>query len=326
MAVVTVPIRIRATRSGIRPMDPRRDLMDVVELITLGFGEELDPQGQKMLDQMRRVAQRGFWAQLFYGDLPGPDGYVWVEEGRVVGNLSLRRASPHWRQGWMIGNVAVHPDYRGQGIGRALMTHALEAVEAREGGWIGLEVRADNEIARGLYERLGFVGVGETHHLIRPGEISPPATRPPRLAWRPSHPQDASLWLQLATKIYGRRQREVLEIRPALYAFGGWEHRLNLWLRGQQEKAWLGEREPPRRAVHVHSDCRYRFYVWELMLDPEAEAMEAEDTIAQAWQGVGRFARWPIIIHIEKPSSLLPRLEEEGFQHHRTLLQMYLEI
>ena len=55
-----------------------------------------------------------------------------------------------------INNIAMRPRYRGQGIGTALVRHVLA-----EGTRLGakratLEVRASNEGARRLYERLGF--------------------------------------------------------------------------------------------------------------------------------------------------------------------------
>lgn len=53
-------------------------------------------------------------------------------------------------------DLAVHPDYRGQGIGRALLTE-LE-VRARQTGCcrLTLEVRRDNVVAQALYGSTGF--------------------------------------------------------------------------------------------------------------------------------------------------------------------------
>lgn len=63
-----------------------------------------------------------------------------------------------------ITNVAVHPDYRGQGIGRRLM-EAIEAVcVARGVKRMTLEVRQSNWVAQRLYRNLGYVSVG-----VRPG-------------------------------------------------------------------------------------------------------------------------------------------------------------
>ncbi len=59
-----------------------------------------------------------------------------------------------------ITNVAVHPDYRGQGVGRSLM-QALEAIaRVKRIRRMTLEVRRSNEIAQNLYVQLGFQGAG----------------------------------------------------------------------------------------------------------------------------------------------------------------------
>jgi len=68
-----------------------------------------------------------------------------------------------------INNVAVLPQYRGRGMGSAVLRHVLN--EARQLGATRatLEVRASNEGARRLYERLGFHLAG-----VRPNYYSSP--------------------------------------------------------------------------------------------------------------------------------------------------------
>lgn len=51
----------------------------------------------------------------------------------------------------MLVYIAVHADYRGQGLGKALLAEALKAVP----GSVALHVEADNP-AKHLYEKLGF--------------------------------------------------------------------------------------------------------------------------------------------------------------------------
>ncbi len=55
-----------------------------------------------------------------------------------------------------INNVAVHPDYRGLGVGEALMRFALGKIRDLGGVTAVLEVRVSNVPARALYEKLGF--------------------------------------------------------------------------------------------------------------------------------------------------------------------------
>lgn len=55
-----------------------------------------------------------------------------------------------------IHNIAVHPEYRRNGVGRAILTHIIEAARCVGAHNITLEVRKSNEAAQALYRSLGF--------------------------------------------------------------------------------------------------------------------------------------------------------------------------
>ena len=57
-------------------------------------------------------------------------------------------------------NIAVHPDYRRQGIGRDLVLALADALKEKGIRGLMLEVRASNAPAIALYEQLGFRQVG----------------------------------------------------------------------------------------------------------------------------------------------------------------------
>ena len=59
-----------------------------------------------------------------------------------------------------ITNVAVHPDYRGKGIGNLLMMAIEHLAKARGAARMTLEVRVSNDIAQGLYRKLGYIAAG----------------------------------------------------------------------------------------------------------------------------------------------------------------------
>ena len=57
-------------------------------------------------------------------------------------------------------NIAVDPDFRRKGIAEKLVETLVAELKARESHCLTLEVRASNEPARTLYEKLGFSQVG----------------------------------------------------------------------------------------------------------------------------------------------------------------------
>ena len=57
-------------------------------------------------------------------------------------------------------NIAVHPDYRRRGLAEALVNALVEELKKQESHCLTLEVRASNEAAQKLYEKLGFAQVG----------------------------------------------------------------------------------------------------------------------------------------------------------------------
>ena len=57
-------------------------------------------------------------------------------------------------------NLAVHPDARRSGTGRALVEHVLDDAGAHGAVSVSLEVRTDNAAAEGLYRSLGFANIG----------------------------------------------------------------------------------------------------------------------------------------------------------------------
>jgi ribosomal-protein-alanine N-acetyltransferase len=61
---------------------------------------------------------------------------------------------------WHVMNVAVHEDYRGQGIATKLLNRLFELTAGDDRRGYTLEVRVSNGGAIKLYEKLGFVARG----------------------------------------------------------------------------------------------------------------------------------------------------------------------
>lgn len=103
------------------------------------------------LDGYRRELTQNEQAYYVVLVLRGEDGGE-----RVVGYAG------HWlvRDEAHISTIAVHPDWRGQGLGALLLLHMLFHALDHEAVVVQLEVREGNMSAQKLYERFGFEWVG----------------------------------------------------------------------------------------------------------------------------------------------------------------------
>jgi ribosomal-protein-alanine N-acetyltransferase len=69
-----------------------------------------------------------------------------------------------------INTLAVHPEWRGHGIGRALLSRLMAQAAALGGRTITLEVRVSNHIAQALYRAHAFKDVGLRPRYYSDGE------------------------------------------------------------------------------------------------------------------------------------------------------------
>lgn len=133
------------------------DLHAIADLVELCFEATLDEDGRRFIRQMRRAAsQRGPYPGMG-GLLPPVKGYVWVEDGLIVGNINLIPMRIEGQRSYLIANVAVHPDHRRRGIASTLTEAALALAEARGIQRAALQVDAENLEAQSLYRAYGFV-------------------------------------------------------------------------------------------------------------------------------------------------------------------------
>jgi ribosomal protein S18 acetylase RimI-like enzyme len=90
--------------------------------------------------------------------IESPDNYLFVvaDKEKIVGMLTLiSYNTPSGSRGY-IEDVVVDITYRGKGLGKLLLNHAIEYSRNLQLEYIGLTSRSDREAANYLYQSLGF--------------------------------------------------------------------------------------------------------------------------------------------------------------------------
>jgi ribosomal protein S18 acetylase RimI-like enzyme len=160
MASITISARAEA-HPNLRPLNVLRDLSAVADLIETCFSSTMDSDGKQYVQDMRRAGKDNSfvrWANHAAETTSLPlSGYIWEENGRIVGNASLIPFRHKKQRTYLIANIAVHPDYRRKGIARSLTERAIRHAREKKVDNIWLHVRDDNPGAIELYTKLGFV-------------------------------------------------------------------------------------------------------------------------------------------------------------------------
>lgn len=322
------PLR-ESTESGIRPFDIGRDLRPVAELIADAFTNELDPRGLAALREMRIMSHLSGLLKLLSrstGELDDVfSGFVWVEDGKIVGNVTVQRADKYGNR-WQIANVAVARAYRGRGIARRLMDRALAHVASADGRWAVLQVYDHNTVARRLYSRLGFEEVGGMVDL-RLARV-PQVDFPTRVSnFRPFSSQHWQPLYELATNQLNNQTQWWRAIRRSDFQ-SSFEQQMGEWV-------WnaLGRQHIYRRAFQsmrrfeaalVLTAERWRgTHELQMWVRPEQYGMVEHYMVQWVLATLQEYPRWPVKVTLSSDHYAgIQAVEQFGFQQQQTLVTM----
>lgn len=117
------------------------------------------PMAPSDLDEVMAIERTAFrypWSSRFFLEelqVPCARSFLAEVNGKIIGYVLF----------WLlpeevdIHNIAVHADFRRQGIGQALLQRVLEQARKRNSSRVTLEVRISNIVAQSLYQSVGFM-------------------------------------------------------------------------------------------------------------------------------------------------------------------------
>lgn len=124
------------------------------------------------------------WPSLCFLAYPSPSPSS-SAIGVIVCKLDRHLKGSRLMRGY-IAMISVRHSHRGQGIAKSLVIRALEEMISKGAQEIVLETEADNKVALGLYEGLGFVREKRLHRFYLNGKDSFRLVLPvPESKWQP---------------------------------------------------------------------------------------------------------------------------------------------
>lgn len=315
-------------------MHPGRDLLGVADLIEEAFSADLDRAGRSALREMRlmgRLAFLVFFVDFFDSESIYLNGFVWVDEGKIVGNTTVSRSSSTSRE-WFISNVAVTRSHRGRGYARQLMEAAVEYAREMGGTAVSLQVKRGNDPAVNLYQSMGFKAVSSVslYQLFRENPPPAPLPLPEGLVLRAHrlNGQDSYAAYTLARDMVPakiQRERPVYESRYRL----GTETALKNFWRGlaglAQAKHWVVEDRPGRFAAVLNIEPDDENYKMSLLVHPDWWGKLEDALISLGLHYLGQYSpRTVVIEHSEYHEAGIRALLKAGFKERHTHIWMKL--
>ena len=320
--------------SGLRRFDVARDIPGFVRLVRAAFVDEFLPGDEETL---RSIELLRFQAPLLWlASRLNPavqdlfTGFVWLEDNRIVGNVTLTRVS-HDNRHWQISNVAVEPAYRRRGIARELMSAAVDLARERGARWLSLQVRHGNTAAVTLYKRLGFDTVEGTMELTRPRVEGVPLVPLEGSTVRRWQSGDVRRIHDLVLATMPDVVRQIAPLRPGPFVMPfavRWLDQIAGLLRGELIERWLVEDQGRVVASLVtRAAIRVGPHRIELTVHPEQRGRPEEALVSLA---LNRLSRVPgrAVTAEARPDHVaaVAAFQRYGFREVKTLDRMLLEL
>ncbi len=326
--IVTAPSQDQS-KNGPRPINMNTDIPGILKLLELVFGASLDAEGRKMFaGNAAALESPAILWRLSPAAAKLSLGFVWEENGRIVGNVTVLTTEMPGR--YLVVNVAVHPEFRRRGIARLLMQQVENLVRQRHGNQILLQVVKQNHPAIELYNVLNYTTIGSMTHWaasvsrlrrleLNLDTVGPPIRELKRPEWKTAYALDQQA---LHADLHWPEQ-----LKQDAYKNGIWVRVMN-FLNGRHSETW------------VATTGKIELVGLASLASEWGRAYKASLRVHPSWQG--RLER-PLLAKLIRRLQYLPRrnvqidhpdddelvnalLQEANFQPRRTLTHMRLNL
>ncbi|HLB47799.1 MAG TPA: GNAT family N-acetyltransferase [Anaerolineales bacterium] len=316
-------LHLNANNQGLRPVDLRRDLSGIASLMELCFGDMLDHTGRYAVREMEFLSRTGPLLWLLGSVAPNWRlGFVWVENGNVVGNVSTQ-VSEFDRRTWLAANVAVHPDHRRRGIAAALTEAAIRLAAENGATCVLLQVHQHNTGALDLYRALGFHVVTTRTTWERSSRVETQGIPLPGVEVRPARRDEWEAEFELVKELRPAGFNWLRPLRKTDWRPSFWRSLANFFT-GNSVSHWLAVDESAGKLAGAFI-IETGFGVVDqvaLVVRPEWCGRLERPLLATALR---RLAHRPWTVRIDHPASDEPAeaaLKEFGFRSTQTLVWM----
>ena len=252
-------------------------------------------------------------------------GFVWEQDGHVVGNVTLLTTKQPAR--YLIVNVAVHPDYRRQGIARNLMIYVADRVVQRDGTQILLQVEKENTSALELYNSLQYEVLGSMttwYNTVARLHIVEANNNLPIRKMKSNEWQNAFRLDQISL----HPDLNWPELPEADKYKSGWIRGLGNAINGRRADTWVvaNGRNQLSGLAHISSEWG-RTHFLSVRIHPSWQGQLERPFMAHLTHELKYFPRRKIRIdHPDEDQLMTTLLKEANFQPRRTLTHMRLDL
>ncbi|MCP5097026.1 MAG: GNAT family N-acetyltransferase [Chloroflexi bacterium] len=317
------------SKQGLRPININKDIPQVIDLLKICFGNSMGYDGQQIYMGSPGATQS---PALLWRLSPAATklalGYVWEENGRIVGNVTALTTKIPGR--YLVVNVATHPDYRRHGIAFKMMAAIKGLVQQRNGNQILLQVVKENEAAVNLYNRLQYTSLGSiTTWFAAAGQLR-------RIEPTFDGSQDPYIRELRRSEWRQAYELDVLALHPNLNwpeplpqdAYQkGWLRRITNFVNGRQAETWVVTHQNKLIGLGTILTEWGRIHATTIRIHPEWHGQLERPLLSKLTRRIQYMPRRNIRIDYPDHNNTMNNLlREANFQPKRTLTHMLLDI